>query len=711
MFKFKNITDAKDGLSYMLNKLEERKAIFDQKDEFSLSEKTEEIIEKLETEYNYLKTSNFKDSAEEFIDEYWEKIKELYETQLKSESSRKIEWAEWRILKTYDRKHGYPDAIHEISKKSPNFPSTVSYYNSLPPKVRWPITKVEQKEYMFFTATAVVEEIEAVSSVPSMPEKLTSEESGKRVLDKERAMDEWQREVNWKRVLSISNFIDEKDTIIANAPILYIHNEAAAQIIDTDEGSFLEIDFEQFLKRPSSSRFGSFVDHKVTYDEYGDMIIKDLRPIWLIDGQHRVRGLADSIEGSKLEIPIVIISNQHHNNVSLDPLSMVAKIFTEINTLQEPLKKLHELFLMHRFSIKHPLKNSRNFEEWDRTEPLESDSLKNSRANHLSYELCSKLASDRSSILFNRVQIHEQNSKKTSIISADQWLEFTRQWFLNNGPYNPEINYTEDFIYNEVNNFLSALVNTCNHDGWYDGRERWNTAISQKKTLIQESTQFQMILELYPLIHSLAQNKFRENINNENDSIISMEMFMEVLKPLKWVDWTSSTLAIFRGGGERGRRTFQIWVEDALEHDISYPLEEVMSRDIHSEPGRGIIAHPADTEVSLKGDIAWPTKRNPVIVSSTRPKNTMRVCTWQIFDDKDHDITEMVAKINSKSGPEDIAYLTINYNKILDDTEYIDIRASWRNTVEPAGIGKLKLEKTVIKEEFKEPEYPMEAFV
>lgn len=319
-------------------------------------------------------------------------------------------------------------------------------------------------------------------------------------------------------------------------------------------------------------------------------------------------------------------------------------------------------------------------------------SIKDSRANHLSYELSAKLASNSESAVFNRIQLHEQNSKKTSIIAADQWLMYTRDWFLSL-PYNPEANVPEQFIFDEVNNFLLALIETCNHKEWPDGKQRWLTAIGQKKTLIQESSHFQMILELYPLIHSLCWESYSSEIEEEEGELIQCNIFTRVLSPLRWVDWASQDLRIFKGGGEKGRRTFQIWVEEALKNGISYTHEEVMSKEFHSEPGRGILAHPADSEIELGSINQWPKKKVPVLISSQRPANTMRVCTWQIFDEKERDLTEMLAKTNTQSN-NNIAWLSIAHNEALMEVERLDVRVSWRNAVEPAGKGSIRLERT-----------------
>ena len=179
-------------------------------------------------------------------------------------------------------------------------------------------------------------------------------------------------------------------------------------------------------------------------------------------------------------------------------------------------------------------------------------------------------------------------------------------------------------------------------------------------------------------------------IENSENGLIPIEVFMKVLKPLKWVDWTSPELSVYRGGGERGRRTLQVWIEDALRNGICYTFEEVMSSDLHSLPGCGILAHPGDSEIEIISENRWPQEREPLVVSSIRPRNSMKVCTWQIFDDKDRDLTELLAKTTTKS-IDDVAYLRISHHPTLYSVNSLNIRVSWRNAVEPSGKGMLKL--------------------
>src|SRR5208283_5284441 len=121
----------------------------------------------------------------------------------------------------------------------------------------------------------------AVCSVPQLPEEIDSADAGRRVLDRNLGGQEWQRRIEAKRVLAIKNFISDRANIIANSAILFASDSSA---FTSDSGGHVAIEPGEFLRREKG----------IWTDRIGK---HDLRPLWLIDGQHRVRGLAQSKEG------------------------------------------------------------------------------------------------------------------------------------------------------------------------------------------------------------------------------------------------------------------------------------------------------------------------------------------------------------------------------------------------------------------------------
>ena len=61
-------------------------------------------------------------------------------------------------------------------------------------------------------------------------------------------------------------------------------------------------------------------------DEAGNAIYDEFRPLWLIDGQHRVKGIHRSNQRKVLIIPIIVFPHDFGPDET-------AKVFAEINTL------------------------------------------------------------------------------------------------------------------------------------------------------------------------------------------------------------------------------------------------------------------------------------------------------------------------------------------------------------------------------------------
>ena len=212
-----------------------------------------------------------------------------------------------------------------------------------------------------------------------------------------------------------------------------------------------------------------------------------MRPIWLIDGQHRTRGLCLNENGYNLEIPIIFFPPGFD-------LSQSAKIFAEINTLQKKLSPLHTLFMQHRFSIPSPTKKRDFSRNGDGSFPDEVSYM-----NHMSYECAAALTSNEGGPLYNRVKILDSGEKK-SIIKATQWLDFSRDWWKQGNIYSADKGFSQDHMNTEVENYFKALVETCNHDGWEndpDPRNRWDPPGSTKG-LIEKHGPAAALLWVFP---------------------------------------------------------------------------------------------------------------------------------------------------------------------------------------------------------------------
>ena len=580
----------------------------------------------------------------------WEKLRTLSNL-----TSDPIIDLEWRLDSEEYLSFGYSDALEKTIIKSGGTEVT-HLYSGIPPTLMWPIREVVQKGRTFYISSAKVCEIDAACAVPSLPEEMDSSEAGLRILQSNRGHDEWQRRLGGKRITDIRTFIETGNNIIANTPMLFIRENTKAVNIVTDKkgDKFLKIVFANFLKR-------------IPKAGYIDAIAggADYRPIWLIDGQHRIRGMSRSESGKELEVPIIIFPAEFD-------IHEAAKIFAEINTLQEGLSSLHTLFMQHRFHIPHPNPKRRfSPKDWSSDHP---DS-EISRANHLIYEAAGYLTSNPGGPLFNRIRILDQNAIRFTVVKADQWVDFGRNWFLRNNPYEEGVcDMDQEQINQEIENYFTAFVETCNHGEWEDGKPRWS-ANSKNKGLIQTQSHFQVLIKVFPAIWEKA-------VGPDVPTPMPVSAFRKAMEPLKWVDWLDPRLKdTFGGGGEKGRSALRVWIEDAVRNGEQFGIEEVMANRPKSEAGKGILAPPGETSISIRSDEKWPSPGKPVTLVATRPTNSMLTSYWDIVDSDGNGRTEDATSMAKPNRDE--AEFVLRHAKWMDDVESMDISVTWRNAASP----------------------------
>tara|TARA_Y100000589_G_scaffold120280_1_gene114713 strand:+ start:5799 stop:8135 length:2337 start_codon:yes stop_codon:yes gene_type:complete len=769
-YHFKSHEEIEIGLNYLKDKFLNRQKdvinvgsdekinefvnILDKLEEL-LSELNEGIIQRenpTDVEIKYCQKSITKDIRSNF--NYW---KQLYEEPLENErEARIINWGEWRDEELEVLPYGYDDGAHNKTLKHYNLPNTITTYKKIPPplilkllEIRQPTGDKNNNDFVFYTTQAAAHEIASASTVPSLPKIITPLDGSQRVLNPQQNSDEWQRQINSSRTRSITNFAMETNNFLANAPMLYVNDDKSINIYEEDGNWWLKVDYSQFLvKIENETKDGSrFINHDIPDYENQNTVIrhgasnlgKDKRPFWIIDGQHRIEGLAQAYQNNgklKKPVPLIIIPHkQLHQVNSKQSLPQIAKLFTEINTLQVALDPLHEIFLMHRFKIEHPLKQKRNFKNWKKGSY--SSDLDMARANCLAYELAAKLNSHQTPLKDLILFLKSTDStgkfisnKYKTIIDAEQWLNYTRGWFLNNGPYSKNSQFCNNYkknetdLFDEVNNFFHAFVENCNHATfiygkkntmWPDNKERWQTVETIKgsrvfpnfkNSLIQQGPHFQIFLKLYPIIYNECWDKYGSQII-KNKNIISKPIFLKVLKPLEQVDWIDfDLLNSFKGGGEKPRQSLYIWMEDAIVNGKSYSRNDVMAKNIKSVPGKGILSPPDSSKWQI---IQHPNSRKPMLnfitkkgdkvyIESIRPWNAKRTCSLEILNinskNKDN-ITLSLSKKNwsankkySKNNQEK-AIIEIKWHKYISANKIkkgdLEVSVSWENIADPPG--------------------------
>ena len=586
-------------------------------------------------------------------------------------------WGEWRLEDNQSIKNSNGDPLGyspngELSKTI--VPSgggaAIHIYNTIPKKITWKLTHIIQKDTTFLIGKAKICEIEAVSSVPSLPEEMQSTDTALRILDKDIGKNEWQRRVNPKRIMQIADFINVQKNIIANSILLF--SPPGAEGIKSGPDGVVTIDFSKFLKKTKEQ----YIDHWVR-DTTQNELDADLRPMWLIDGQHRTRGLSQSELGNQMEIPIIMFTDMFSLNAS-------AKIFAEINTLQKPLQPLHELFMQHRFNIPQN-KGKRDFKEWDKYNPDTYDS----RQNNLSYECAAWLASNEGGPLYNRIKFLEANQPNFTIIKANSWIDYSRHWFKSI-PYPPDNEYkNSNEIFQEVENYFTAFVKTCNHGNWPVSKDenRWSFN-SKNKGLLQMHSNSRALLDIYPTVWEKAA------IKAGSISPITVEIFEEVLSPLYWVDWIDSDLVqAYNGSGETPRNAIRIWMNEAIIHGIKYDYEKVMSKSIKSKPGQGILSPPAESPIkNTNPDNIWPDneKNGALFLSSIRPKHALPTSRWIItdFNGREWGPTGGYKVQQDSNG---VAIHKFKWEPWVDEIPSVKIKVLWSNVNNPNAYYEIEL--------------------
>jgi DGQHR domain-containing protein len=730
-FSFENKTDLLIGLNHIKEKLDFQKSRCKKK--YEDYENIEDEIESLLLIVSDLLVGpkpNWEDiSVEDFNKstissrelkrnhkDYWYKCFNLKEfaNNVESISSREtdrgasedftIVWNEWKEKEKQFFHAGYLKGHFNYSFIEKGAKEQTSVYDSPPPVAQWKLNRIEQKGYIFYITSAPVNEVAQASSVPALPPKLGIIETADRILDKNRNNKEWQREIDSTRIRKIRQFIGESNNIVANTPMLFIHDENAITIEDEK----LTINFSKFLQRQTEGELkGKYIDRKKRShkDEFGNDIYDDFRPFWIIDGQHRVRGINLNDDQQNLQIPLIVFPKDF-------TMSNTAKVFAEINTLQKKLNPLHELFMQHRFSIDHPTNIKRKFKDYKSvnienavSQGWDLDDWKASRANHLAYEILAKLAKDGP--LKNRIQFLPQNDESLlTYITADQWVNYARTLFerkcysYKNGEVDDYIikpNAIEkqseliELFYQEINNYFYAWVETCNHDEWPDKKNRW-VDNAKGKALIQRKTHFVILIELYGLVRDYAMNfKRKKSLNG----IIKVEEFKEILQPFKWVDWQDKEIEnTFPGSGEKGRRSLEVWMADAVIHGTQYSYDEIMDSSLKSMPGRGITAILGIPSLEIISSTLWPKKNNPVIFKSTRPWNARYESSWKVEDDNEDIKAEGKSLTSKHLGPMQSEFV-LKHEKYMDNPNLksLSIRVDWKNSHTHTGKNVIQITK------------------
>ena len=533
-------------------------------------------------------------------------------------------------------------------------------YRERPPDVELELTGFEQDGVKGYMGVATAAELDAICSVPWMDPTLSSSEFAVGLLNGTLDRNKWQRVVNHKRIDDIRNFANTEGKSLLNPVLLYVDktDDSVHEMDKLNGDGKLRIDFD-FLKE----RQGVFHDYLPFPFE------KDLRPVWIIDGQHRIRGFGSSHRGSELPIPFVLMVGE---GTDIDT-TRSAMVFTEINTKSEPIDDLHKIYLNYQFAMEGTSNSNDYSLDQDRNPTTES------RPQRRAFELALHLASDTDSPLLNCIQFQKPPGRRSPshiVVKTKNWIESTRKWFRPGayGIYNDLS--TDDYFEDEVLNFFIAFKNTCNH--WEDGNLRWLTGQGSGKQLFQFESPFLALLNTLPFCVN--------ELTSEDEDIsrpIGVEKFEDILSPLQNVDWKSPSLKRSNVSGRTNQsvKHLTLWLVEAINHGVQYDENETLNSELESMPGRGLLARPAASEITVVSGNEWPALLD-LSLRTFWPKHALKVY-WSLEYSDGSTTRELEFPNNavSYSDNDDTSTLTIKSSIIPHTAQTIRVRAIFKNAI------------------------------
>lgn len=181
--------------------------------------------------------------------------------------------------------------------------------------------------YPIYIAFMSAADILSVAEVPAFTTSTAHDSIASNVMNP--PIREWQRPIAQERVTQIAHTFDNTGELMPN-PVLLAENVAgncAAPVVRARMVGGLQ---------------SGMVDIDLTPPAQGQS-----KPLWILDGQHRINGLASSLQSGN-KVPVVMLLNHGGNHYS-GPL--LAKLFAQVTTTAHKLDDLHNEWLTFAFKL------------------------------------------------------------------------------------------------------------------------------------------------------------------------------------------------------------------------------------------------------------------------------------------------------------------------------------------------------------------------
>ena len=189
--------------------------------------------------------------------------------------------------------------------------------------------KSGNRHYPIYLALMPADRIAEIADVPSYRETTTNADIALNVSNV--PVKEWQRPRIHGKIEQIRELFNNTGDFMPN-PVLIGENPNLCTAATT---------VEPHLVAGNETPVWELVIDKATSEPE--------KPLWILDGQHRIAGLAESAQSSN-PVPVVFLLNQGSHYYSADTL---AKIFAQVTTSATALGSLHREWLSYAFDLNH----------------------------------------------------------------------------------------------------------------------------------------------------------------------------------------------------------------------------------------------------------------------------------------------------------------------------------------------------------------------
>jgi hypothetical protein len=178
--------------------------------------------------------------------------------------------------------------------------------------------------YPYFLGAADPKELLKVSEAPSFAEDTPHQSIASEVL--EPPTKHWQRPIMEENVEKIARNFDQPGELMPNPVLLAVHPDQRIEVVEQMSGSGAPTGLWQI---------------KIAIPTGGNE-----KPLWIIDGQHRIKGMART-NVVKSPLPFVLL---HSNEGNYYP-GTLARIFAQVTTAAQPLDSIHQAWMQFAFEL------------------------------------------------------------------------------------------------------------------------------------------------------------------------------------------------------------------------------------------------------------------------------------------------------------------------------------------------------------------------